>query len=92
MENMDVHQEQKEGCTNIDSELQMRCNYMNQVIAKVNDMVRNQQNPQHMVGHAVAWRLKLNCLSNVSRAVGVQLPQDLPLVLMPTRKLIKSQI
>ena len=50
----------------------------NQVIVKVNDVVRSRQNPQHMVCHAVAGRLNLNCPSNVSRAVGVQLPQDLP--------------
>ena len=57
---------------------QRKCIYINQVIVKVNDMVRNQQNPQHMVCHAVARRVKLNCPSNVSRAVGFQLPQDLP--------------
>jgi len=55
-----------------------KCIYINQVIAKVNDVVRNRQNSQHMVCHAVAGRVKLNCPSNVSRTVGFQLPQDLP--------------
>jgi len=51
---------------------------------------KNWQNPQHMVCHAVAIREKLNCPSNVSRAVGFQLPQDLPPVSMCPASNVKN--